>query len=154
MSRRPPDADEDTHRTWDATRDPFPKDFLPEQLDGLIYCPGSIRLQTFERLRDEDFRDDWDLNLLGAVRAIRGALPALKAAERSSWCTWTRSRPSAASPRASGVERDPGATTASVTPDLTHSSTTVAAHVAAVVTGTAGDDGTEGAGSLAGTATA
>ena len=79
-SRQPADAKEDTHRDWDATREPFPGDLLPDRLDGLVYCPGSIRLQAFERLRDEDFRDDWDLNLLGAVRAIRGALPALKAA--------------------------------------------------------------------------
>src|SRR5262249_20748475 len=57
-------------------------------------------------------------------------------AERSSWCTCTRNRGSPTSASASGVEREPGATTASVTPARTHSSTRVAQNVAAVVTGT------------------
>ena len=57
----------------------------------------------------------------------------MKPAERSSWCTWTRTRPSAASASAIGVDRDPGATTASVSPARTHSSTSVAQNVAAVV---------------------
>ena len=55
-------------------------------------------------------------------------------AERSSWWTWSRSRGSAARARASGVEREPGATTASVTPARTHSSTSVAQKVAAMLT--------------------
>ena len=61
---------------------------------------------------------------------------ARKDAERSSWWTCRRRSGSAASARASGVEREPGATTASVTPARTHSSTSVAQNVAAVVTGT------------------
>jgi len=69
-----------THITWDATQGAFPADQLPERLDGLVYCPGSIRLAPFERLTDQAFREDFELNLLGAVRAIRAALPALKAA--------------------------------------------------------------------------
>src|SRR5215213_6847391 len=61
---------------------------------------------------------------------------ATKDAERSSWWTCRRRAGSAANARASGVEREPGATTASVTPARTHSSTRVAQNVAAVVTGT------------------
>lgn len=67
------------HIGWDASEGAFPADRLPEPLDGLVYCPGSIRLAPFERLSDEAFRDDYELNLLGAVRTIRAALPALKA---------------------------------------------------------------------------
>ena len=55
---------------------------------------------------------------------------ARKPADRSSSTTWRRSRPSAAKATISGVERDPGATTASVTPPRTHSSTRVAAKAA------------------------
>ena len=72
------------HLTWDATAGDFPVDQLPETLEGLVYCPGSIRLQPFSRLRDEDFRADFELNLLGAVRVLRAALPCLKAAGRAS----------------------------------------------------------------------
>jgi NAD(P)-dependent dehydrogenase (short-subunit alcohol dehydrogenase family) len=69
---------------WDATAGDFPKDQLPDALEGLVYCPGSIRLQPFHRLRDEDFSADFELNLLGAVRVLRAALPCLKAVERGS----------------------------------------------------------------------
>ncbi|MDX5421894.1 MAG: SDR family oxidoreductase, partial [Hymenobacteraceae bacterium] len=31
---------------------------LPNELHGLVYCPGSIRLKPFERLPLEDFRKD------------------------------------------------------------------------------------------------
>ena len=55
-------------------------------------------------------------------------------AERSSWWTWSWSRGSDARASASGVEREPGATTASVTPARTHSSTSVAQKVAAMLT--------------------
>ena len=57
---------------------------LPAALDGLVYCPGTIRLRPFERLTDAEWQEDLDLNLLGAVRAIRGALKALRQAESAS----------------------------------------------------------------------
>ncbi len=68
------------HAAWDAVNEPFPEDFLPQQLDGLAYCPGSISLQPFERLSEESFREDFELNLLGAVRALKASLQSLKAA--------------------------------------------------------------------------
>jgi NAD(P)-dependent dehydrogenase (short-subunit alcohol dehydrogenase family) len=49
----------------------------PGRLDGLAYCPGSINLKPFSRLTDEDFRSEWELNVLGAVRTLRLCLPAL-----------------------------------------------------------------------------
>lgn len=67
------------HVTWDATADEFPANKLPAQLDGLVYCPGSIRLESFQKLRLEAFREDFELNLMGAVRVLQAALPALKA---------------------------------------------------------------------------
>lgn len=51
---------------------------LPDQLDGLVYCPGSINLKPFHRLKEEDFINDLKLNHLGAVKVIQQALPALK----------------------------------------------------------------------------
>jgi NAD(P)-dependent dehydrogenase (short-subunit alcohol dehydrogenase family) len=72
------------HISWDASSGELDAGRLPERLDGLAYCPGSIRLQPFHRLEDQDFLADFELNLLGAVRAIRAALPALKKAENAS----------------------------------------------------------------------
>ncbi len=83
-SRSGPSSAGTRHISWDAASgEPFP-DGLPERLEGLVYCPGSIRLQPFHRLEDQDFLADLQLNLLGAVRAIRASLPALKAADTAS----------------------------------------------------------------------
>jgi NAD(P)-dependent dehydrogenase (short-subunit alcohol dehydrogenase family) len=83
-SRGPLTGRAERHLIWDATAGEFPVDQLPDTLGGLVYCPGSIRLQPFHRLRDEDFSADFKLNLLGAVRVLRAALSALKAAGQAS----------------------------------------------------------------------
>lgn len=57
---------------------------LPERLDGLVYCPGTINLKPFHRLKEEDFLNDFKVNHLGAVRVIQQALKALKNAEQAS----------------------------------------------------------------------
>jgi NAD(P)-dependent dehydrogenase (short-subunit alcohol dehydrogenase family) len=54
-------------------------DFLPENLDGLVYCPGSINLKPFHRFKPKEFADDYKLQVLGAVKTIQSAFPALKA---------------------------------------------------------------------------
>jgi NAD(P)-dependent dehydrogenase (short-subunit alcohol dehydrogenase family) len=48
-------------------------------IDGLAYCVGSINLKPVARLTDAEVLKDFELNALGAMRAIRAALPALKA---------------------------------------------------------------------------
>ena len=72
------------HLRWDVLNETAPDGELPERLEGLVYCPGSIRLQPFHRLDDDAYREDFELNLLGAVRVLRGVLPALKAASSAS----------------------------------------------------------------------
>lgn len=59
-------------------------DFLPDSLDGLVYCPGSINLKPFHRIKPEDFVDDYKLQVVGAVRVLQAALPALKNSEKAS----------------------------------------------------------------------
>lgn len=49
-----------------------------EQIDGLIYCPGSINLKPFHRLTEQDFLNDFKINVLGGVKAIQTFLPLLK----------------------------------------------------------------------------
>ena len=51
---------------------------LPDIIDGLIYCPGSIVLKPFKSLSEEQFSDDFAINCLGAVKSIKAALNALK----------------------------------------------------------------------------
>lgn len=69
-----------THVVWDASADALPAGALPEKLDGMVYCPGSIRLRPLRALKPEDFLSDFQINLVGAVRAIQACLPALKKA--------------------------------------------------------------------------
>ena len=57
---------------------------IPEQLDGLVYCPGTINLKPFHRLSEEDFINDFKINHLGAVKVIQQALKALKKSEQAS----------------------------------------------------------------------
>ena len=59
------------HLSVDITRDELPVDQLPAQLDGLAYCPGSINLKPFRGLKIQDFQDDLNINLLGAVRCLQ-----------------------------------------------------------------------------------
>lgn len=54
------------------------QNFMPAVLHGLAYCPGTITLKPFHRLQLDNFRHDLEVNLLGAVKAIQCALPALK----------------------------------------------------------------------------
>ena len=69
------------HVPFDVTTDDFPSEALPDQVNGLAYCPGSIRLRPFARLTADDFLEDYRINLLGAVAAIKGCLSLLKKAE-------------------------------------------------------------------------
>ena len=67
-----------THLPLDVCRDDLDLASLPETLQGLVYCPGSIRLKPIQRLTEEDFMEDFQVNLLGAVRVIKGCLTRLK----------------------------------------------------------------------------
>lgn len=87
MSSRDPERASDLHGAirfrWDVLTEPFPRECLPERLHGLAYCPGTINLKPFSRLNEADFLHDWELNCLGAVRAVQACLPALKAADQA-----------------------------------------------------------------------
>jgi NAD(P)-dependent dehydrogenase (short-subunit alcohol dehydrogenase family) len=58
--------------------------FVPQQLDGLLYCPGSISLRPFGRIKPEDFTADFQLQVIGAIKSIQAVLPMLKNAENPS----------------------------------------------------------------------
>ncbi len=52
--------------------------FLPETLQGVVYCPGSINLKPFARMQASDFTQDFNLQVGGAIKVIQAAMPALK----------------------------------------------------------------------------
>jgi len=59
-------------------------DFLPDSIDGLVYCPGSIKLRPFSRIKPKQFVEDYELQVLGGVKVLQGALSSLKANTGSS----------------------------------------------------------------------
>ncbi len=60
------------------------EDDLPdiELVDVLIYCPGSINLKPISKLTTDDFKDDFEINVLGAIKAIQKYLPSLRASKQ------------------------------------------------------------------------
>jgi NAD(P)-dependent dehydrogenase (short-subunit alcohol dehydrogenase family) len=58
-------------------------DFLPDEITGLVYCPGSINLRPFERIKPSDFEEDYKLQVIGAIRLIQMVLPRLKKADNA-----------------------------------------------------------------------
>lgn len=62
----------------------FNLDFLPEELAGFVYCPGSINLKPFERMKPEDFELDFKLQVSGAIKILQLILPKLKKSAHAS----------------------------------------------------------------------
>ena len=53
---------------------------LPEidgNIDGLVYFPGSITLKPFRSLKQSDFQNEFEINVLGAINAIQKYSPKL-----------------------------------------------------------------------------
>jgi 3-oxoacyl-[acyl-carrier protein] reductase len=77
ISRNAPDLAHPNlkHFSVDVLQDALPE---IENVDVLIYCPGSINLKPIGSLSIDDFRNDFEINVIGAVKAIQKYLPALK----------------------------------------------------------------------------
>lgn len=58
--------------------------WMPAHLDGIIYCPGNISLKPFEKVKPKEFIDDYNLQVMGAIKCIQAALPALKKSPQAS----------------------------------------------------------------------
>jgi NAD(P)-dependent dehydrogenase (short-subunit alcohol dehydrogenase family) len=58
--------------------DTFDDSELPEEIHGLVYCPGSINLKPFHRFKGQDFVDDLQLQVVGATTIIQQLLPKMK----------------------------------------------------------------------------
>lgn len=70
-----------THHNCDILQDELPE---IQAADALIYCPGSINLKPILRLSIDDFKNDFEINVIGAVKAIQKYLPLIKNGEKPS----------------------------------------------------------------------
>jgi 3-oxoacyl-[acyl-carrier protein] reductase len=84
-SRRVPQGVQSQHFSWDVTQ-PINNifDTLPDVLHGVVYAPGSINLKPFQRFSLDDFRNDLEINVLGAVTIIQATLGRLRKANGAS----------------------------------------------------------------------
>lgn len=77
ISRNAPDITHPNlkHYSLDVLQEALPD---IENIDTLIYCPGSINLKPIGSLSIDDFRNDFEINVIGAVKTIQKYLPILK----------------------------------------------------------------------------
>jgi 3-oxoacyl-[acyl-carrier protein] reductase len=83
ISRNKPDLGVAEHFTYDVlSADELP--VIEGPIDGLVYCPGSINLRPFKALKQQDFQNDFNINVLGAIKIIQKYLPNLQASQNAS----------------------------------------------------------------------
>lgn len=70
-----------THHNCDILLDELPN---IEEVDSIVYCPGSINLKPISLLKLDDFRDDFEINVVCAVKTIKKYLNPLKKASQPS----------------------------------------------------------------------
>ena len=78
-SRQVPDIEGVHHLFFDA-QNPDISVFssLPNEMHGVAYCPGTINLKPFHRLSIDDFKQDFQINVVGAIAVLQSILPKLK----------------------------------------------------------------------------
>jgi len=69
---------------YNVLTDEFDTSDLPDTIDGLVYCPGSINLMPFKRIKPEDFKSDFELQVLGAIKVIQSVYSKLRKSESAS----------------------------------------------------------------------
>ncbi|MEM9855867.1 MAG: SDR family oxidoreductase [Bacteroidota bacterium] len=70
------------HHECDVLKDEITTDL--NEVNGLVYCPGSINLKPFQSLSENDFSQDFNINVLGAVKSVKAFLRPLKKTEGAS----------------------------------------------------------------------
>lgn len=77
--REPTTAESIQHLAMDVTQETLSAEQLPSTIDGFVYAPGSIHLGMLRSLDLQQLREDFELNVVGAVHCLQAALPGLKA---------------------------------------------------------------------------
>lgn len=85
FSRTSPNLKVTKHYTFDAlSPEMLDLSGLPDEIHGIVYAPGTINLKPFGRLKQEDFLNDFRINVLGAIQIVQENIKRLKAAKSSS----------------------------------------------------------------------
>ena len=63
------DREESDYENFDIlNRQTFPE--IPD-IDGIVYFPGTINLKPFERFKEDDFSDDYNINVKGLINILQ-----------------------------------------------------------------------------------
>ena len=73
-----------TYIKYDVNSDEFDLSQIPDEIHGLAYCPGNLNLKPFHRFKEDDFIDDYKIQVVGAIKIIQKVLPNLKKGTLSS----------------------------------------------------------------------
>jgi len=57
-----------SHHTLNILEDDLPE---IDSINALVYCPGSINLKALSRLEIDDFQNDFNINVIGAIKTIK-----------------------------------------------------------------------------------
>lgn len=69
---------------FDVETDELDVNQIPDQLNGFVYCPGSINLRPFKGLKEEVFKNDFSINVLGAIKTLQAVQNKLQNSETPS----------------------------------------------------------------------
>ena len=83
-SEPPADNDLLTFHKCNVLEETLSFEYLPESIDGLAYMPGSINLRPFARIKPEEFTEDFNLQVRGAVKVLQSVFPRLKKSSNAS----------------------------------------------------------------------
>ena len=72
-----------TYLPFDVEKDNLDISKIPDQLNGFVYCPGSINLRPFKGLKTDAFLSDFEINVIGAVSALKSVLNLLNSSSNA-----------------------------------------------------------------------
>lgn len=83
ISREPVDFKHPNLKSITSDIEDLDANDIPQQLSGLVYCPGTINLKPFKSLKPDDFINDFTINALGAAKILQKAEKSLISAKGS-----------------------------------------------------------------------
>ncbi len=69
---------------FDVVEHPCDLSGFAEHLDGLVYCPGTLRLKPLKGVKMEHALEDWKVNAWGAAQTLQANLPLLQKSPQAS----------------------------------------------------------------------
>lgn len=69
---------------WSAADNALNLGELQSPIHGVVYCPGTIVLKPFQRIKLEEFKRDLEINCYGAISILQQFFPFLKLSDSAS----------------------------------------------------------------------